>query len=100
MIRRPSQIIRSKLTSLVEEDQRVYHCQREFLLFLEQRGDLKRIKIPVSPALAITEICHRTRSASESGVLLQKPTVGQLHLLVHLYGTDQRVAADIGLDDS
>ncbi|MCH8278710.1 MAG: UbiD family decarboxylase, partial [Proteobacteria bacterium] len=100
MIRRPSQIIRSKLTSLVEEDHRVYHSQREFLLFLEQRGDLKRIKIPVSPALEITEICHRTIKQAGPALLFENPTGGNMPVLGNLYGTDQRVAAAIGLDDS
>ena len=100
MIRRPSQIIRSKLTSLVEEDHCVYHSQREFLLFLEQRGDLKRIKMPVSPAFEITEICHRTIKQAGPALLFENPTEGNMPVLGNLYGTDQRVAAAIGLDDS
>ena len=100
MIRRPSQIIRSKLTSLVDEDHRVYHSQREFLLFLEQRGDLKRIKTPVSPAFEITEICHRTIKQAGPALLFENPTGGNMPVVGNLYGTEQRVAATIGLENA
>jgi 4-hydroxy-3-polyprenylbenzoate decarboxylase len=100
MIRRPSQIIRSKFTSLVEEDCPVYHSQREFLLFLEQRGDLKRIKMPVSPAFEMTEICHRTIKQSGPALLFENPSEGNMPVVGNLYGTEQRVAAAIGLDDT
>ncbi|KKK45630.1 hypothetical protein LCGC14_3165170 [marine sediment metagenome] len=100
MIRRPSQIIRSKLTSLVDEDHRVYHSQREFLLFLEQRGDLKRIKTPVSPAFEITEICHRTIKQAGPALLFENPTAGNMPVVANLYGTEQRVAATIGLENA
>ncbi len=100
MIRRPSQIIRSKLTSLVEEDHCVYHSQREFLHFLEQRGDLKRIKTQVSPTFEITEICHRTIKQSGPALLFENPTEGNMPVVGNLYGTEERVAAAIGLESS
>jgi len=100
MIRRPSQIIRSKLTSLVEEDHCVYHSQREFLHFLEQRGDLKRIKTQVSPTFEITEICHRTIKQSGPALLFENPTGGNMPVVGNLYGTEERVAAAIGLENS
>ena len=33
---------------------------REFIAFLEQRGELRRITQPVNPVLEMTEICDRT----------------------------------------
>jgi 4-hydroxy-3-polyprenylbenzoate decarboxylase len=98
MIRRPSDIIRDTLTTLVEEDRPIFHSQREFLRYLEIRGDLKRVKVPVSPALEITEVCHRVIKKGGPALLFENPTDGQMPVVGNLYGTEQRVAAAIGLD--
>ena len=100
MIRRPSEIIREKLSTLAEADRPVYHSQREFLRFLEQRGDLARVATPVSPAFEVTEICHRTIRKAGPALLFENPTEGDMPMVGNLYGTAQRVAATIGLDDA
>ena len=100
MMRRPSEIIGAKLATLMEEDRPVYHSQREFLQFLEQSGDLKRVSVPVSPAFEITEICHRTIKQAGPALLFENPTEGNMPVIGNLYGTEQRVAAAIGLDDA
>jgi len=97
MIRRPSQIIQSVLASMSEEDRPVYHSQREFLRFLETKGDVQRIQAPVSPAFEITEICHRTIRQAGPALLFENPTEGNFPVVGNLYGTEQRVAATIGL---
>ncbi|MCA1924058.1 UbiD family decarboxylase domain-containing protein, partial [Buttiauxella noackiae] len=40
-----------------------YHDLRDFLELLEQRGELKRIAMPVDPYLEMTEIADRTLRA-------------------------------------
>jgi 4-hydroxy-3-polyprenylbenzoate decarboxylase len=100
MIRRPSDIIRETLTTLVEEDRPIFHSQREFLRYLENRGDLKRVQVPVSPALEITEVCHRVIKKGGPALLFENPTDGQMPVVGNLYGTEQRVAAAIGLDNA
>ena len=40
-----------------------YRDLRDFISGLEQRGELKRIQVPVSPKLEMTEICDRTLRA-------------------------------------
>ncbi len=100
MMRRPSRIIQSVLTSLSPEARPAYHSQREFLLFLEQHGDLKRIQSPVNPALEMTEICHRTIERAGPALLFENPTAGNMPVIGNLYGTEQRVAATIGLGDA
>ena len=100
MIRRPSRIIRSALSSLAQQDRPVYHSQREFLRSLEQSGQLKRVAAPVSPALEITEICHRTIRKAGPALLFENPTDSKMPVVGNLYGTAQRVAATIGLDDA
>ena len=97
MMRRPSQIIQSTLASLTEENRSIYQSQREFLRFLERQGDLKRIQVPVSPAFEMTEICHRTLKAAGPALLFEKPTEGNFPVVGNLYGTENRVAATIGL---
>jgi 4-hydroxy-3-polyprenylbenzoate decarboxylase len=99
-MRRPSEIIGAKLATLMEEDRPVYHSQREFLQFLEQGGELKRVSIPVSPAFEITEICHRTIKQSGPALLFENPTEGNMPVIGNLYGSEQRVAATIGLKNA
>ena len=100
MIRRPSDIIRERLTTLVEEDRPIFHSQREFLQYLEKRGDLKRVKVPVSPAFEMTEICHRVIKKGGPALLFENPTDGAMPVVGNLFGTEQRVAASIGLDNA
>ena len=100
MIRRPSQIIHSTLASWAEEDRPVYHSQREFLQFLEKRGDLKRVQTPVSPAFEMTEICHRTIKRAGPALLFESPTEGNMPVVGNLFGTERRVAATIGLKNA
>ncbi len=99
MMRRPSQIIRSTLTSLTDENRVIYHSQREFLQSLERQGDLKRIQAPVSPAFEMTEICHRTLRSAGPALLFESPTEGNFPVVGNLYGTGKRVAATIGLSN-
>ena len=99
-MRRPSDIIREKFATLVEEDRAVYHSQREFLHYLEAQGDLKRVKVPVSPAFEMTEICHRAIKTGGPALLFEIPTEGSMPVVGNLYGTEQRVAATIGLQNA
>jgi len=100
MIRKPSQFVRAKLATLVEEDRPVHHSLREFLQYLERRGELKRVNTPVSPAFEITEICRRTIKKAGPALLFENPTEGAMPVVGNLYGTSKRVAAAIGLDDA
>jgi 4-hydroxy-3-polyprenylbenzoate decarboxylase len=100
MIRKPSEIIRTKLMNLVEEDRPIFHSQRAFLQYLEKQGDLKRVKVPVSPAFEMTEICHRVIRKNGPALLFENPTEGTMPVVGNLYGTEQRVAATIGLENA
>jgi 4-hydroxy-3-polyprenylbenzoate decarboxylase len=100
MIRKPSQFVQTRLATLVEEDRPIYHSLRDFLQYLEQRDELKRINTPVSPAFEITEICRRTLEKAGPALLFENPTEGAMPVVGNLYGTDERIAAAIGLDDT
>ena len=48
-----------------------YRDLRDFISGLEQRGELKRIQVPVSPVLEMTEVCDRTLRAKGPALLFE-----------------------------
>jgi 4-hydroxy-3-polyprenylbenzoate decarboxylase len=75
-----------------------YHDLRDFLEQLERQGELKRIGVPVSPRLEMTEICDRVLRAQGPALLFEKPTGFDMPVLANLFGTPQRVALGMGED--
>lgn len=69
---------------------------REFLTFLEQRGELKRITAEVDPHLEMTEICDRTLRAGGPALLFENPKGHTMPVLGNLFGTPDRVAMGMG----
>ncbi|WP_185233520.1 4-hydroxy-3-polyprenylbenzoate decarboxylase [Teredinibacter franksiae] len=69
---------------------------RDFIELLEKRGQLKRIKHPVSPHLEITEICDRTLRAGGPALLFENVEGHTFPLLGNLFGTPERVALGMG----
>jgi 4-hydroxy-3-polyprenylbenzoate decarboxylase len=74
----------------------VYHDLRDFIAQLEERGELKRISVPVDPHLEVTEICDRTLRAGGPALLFERPKGAEIPLLGNLFGTPQRVALGMG----
>jgi 4-hydroxy-3-polyprenylbenzoate decarboxylase len=72
---------------------------RSFIAYLEEIGELKRVDIPVSPHLEITEICDRTLKAKGPAILFTQPSEGSMPLLGNLFGTPERVAMGMGSRD-
>ncbi len=77
-----------------------YRDLREFMAGLEQRQLLKRISVPVSPHLEMTEICDRTLRAGGPALLFEKPSGHQMPVLANLFGTVERVALAMGQSDA
>ena len=97
---RPSQRLRERLSSAMEtHDKPVFHSQREFLAALEAAGDLRRIRQPISPALEITEVCHRTLKQDGPALLFENPTGHTIPVVGNLFGSQHRVAQAIGLNN-
>lgn len=75
---------------------------REFITFLEKRGELKRIKAPVSADLEITEITDRIsklKSGQGNVALLFENVIGHaMPVLINAVGTEQRMAWALGLE--
>ena len=84
---------------MAQDARPVHHSLRHFLRYLEQRGELKRVETPVSPAFEVTEICRRSIRNDGPGLLFENPTEGSMPMVANLYGTGERVAAAIGLED-
>ena len=72
---------------------------REFIAFLEQKGQLRRIDVPVSRDLEITEIADRTVKSGGPALLFENVEGYDMPLVINLYGTHQRTAWALGVDD-
>ena len=71
---------------------------REFIAFLEQRGELRRIAIPVDPMLEISEITDRTIKSGGPALLFENPRGYDIPVLTNLFGSESRTAMALGLD--
>ncbi|MGV1016166.1 MAG: 4-hydroxy-3-polyprenylbenzoate decarboxylase [Fluviibacter phosphoraccumulans] len=80
----------------------IYHDLRDFIAQLEKMGELKRISMPVSPHLEMTEICDRVLRQGGPAILFENPTgfdgPHRIPVLGNLFGTVRRVALGMGQD--
>ncbi|MEH6568296.1 MAG: 4-hydroxy-3-polyprenylbenzoate decarboxylase [Halioglobus sp.] len=76
-----------------------YKDLRDFIAFLEQRGELIRIHTEVDPNLEMTEICDRTLRAGGPALLFENPKGFNTPVLANLFGTETRVALGMGADN-
>lgn len=73
-----------------------YKDLRDFLVQLENRGELKRVKAEIDPFLEMTEICDRLLKKAGPAVLFEKPKGHSIPVLGNLFGTPERVALGMG----
>jgi 4-hydroxy-3-polyprenylbenzoate decarboxylase len=64
---------------------------RQFLIQLEQRGQLKRITAPVDPDLEIAEIANRLLLAGGPALLFENVKGSSMPLAINVLGTVERV---------
>jgi 4-hydroxy-3-polyprenylbenzoate decarboxylase len=80
-----------------------YADLRDFVAQLEQQGELKRIDVPVSPHLEMTEIGDRVLKAGGPALLFTQPRQDtqsySIPVLTNLFGTPKRVAMGMGAND-
>jgi 4-hydroxy-3-polyprenylbenzoate decarboxylase len=76
-----------------------YHDLKDYLAALERAGDLRRVAVPVDPTLEISEIVTRTVRAGGPALLFEKPTRGEYPVAINLFGTHQRMATALGVED-
>ncbi len=72
---------------------------REFLGFLEERGELKRVSALVTRDLEITEITDRMVKSGGPALLFENVEGFETPVVINLYGTHQRVAWALGVED-
>jgi 4-hydroxy-3-polyprenylbenzoate decarboxylase len=75
-----------------------YRDLRDFIAQLEAIGELKRVKVPVSPVLEMTEIGDRVLRAQGPALLFENPAGHNMPVLANLFGTPRRVALGMGED--
>src|SRR6476646_7198112 len=76
-----------------------YSDLRDFVSQMQEMGELKRISLPVSPYLEMTEICDRVLRAQGPAILFENPTGHQIPVLGNLFGTPERVAHGMGIQN-
>jgi 4-hydroxy-3-polyprenylbenzoate decarboxylase len=72
---------------------------RDFLAVLEQRGELRKISAPVSPALELTEISRRVLAKDGPALLFENVVGHPQAVLSNLFGTRRRIGLALGTDD-
>ncbi|MCY4577770.1 MAG: UbiD family decarboxylase, partial [Chloroflexi bacterium] len=76
-----------------------YKDLREFIRFLDRKGELRRIKTPVSSELEITEIASRVITEGGPALLFENVDGGETPVLINMFGTHQRVAWALGVEN-
>ena len=71
---------------------------REFITLLEERGDLRRITVPVSCELEIAEVCDRVVKAGGPALLFENVQGYDMPVLINMYGTESRMAWAMGVE--
>ncbi|MDO8526924.1 MAG: menaquinone biosynthesis decarboxylase [Deltaproteobacteria bacterium] len=71
---------------------------KDFVAFLEERGELKRISFPVSSKLEITEIADRLVKKNGPALLFENVTGSPFPVLINAIGTEQRMAWALGVE--
>ena len=78
-----------------------YKDLREFIAELEKRNLLKRIKIPVSPELEITEITDRVSKFTDSrnvALLFENVRGYDMPVLINMFGSYERMSLALGVE--
>jgi 4-hydroxy-3-polyprenylbenzoate decarboxylase len=76
-----------------------YKDLRDFISQLENQGELRRVNVPVSPKLEMTEICDRVLKAGGPAILFENVPGYDMPVLGNLFGTPRRVALGMGQED-
>jgi 4-hydroxy-3-polyprenylbenzoate decarboxylase len=71
---------------------------REYLAFLERKGELRRITAPVNYELEITEIADRVVRSGGPALLFENVSGYDTPLVINMFTSDQRMAWALGVD--
>jgi 4-hydroxy-3-polyprenylbenzoate decarboxylase len=70
---------------------------REFMSALEARGELKRVRVPVSAELEVAEIADRAMKAGGPALLFEQVKGSSVPLAMNLFGTMERMCLALGV---
>ena len=73
-----------------------FHDLRTFLAHLDERGDLRRVTVPVSPELESTSFCLRALRQAGPALLFERPAGAHHALLGNVFGHPRRIEAALG----
>lgn len=76
-----------------------YRDLRDFIKYLEEIGELKRVKQVVSPDLEMTELCSMVLNNSGPALLFENTSEYDMPVLGNLFGTVKRVALAMGKEN-
>jgi len=77
----------------------VFRNLRAYLEALEKRGELRRVKVPVSAELEITEIADRMVKSGGPALLFERVVGKDFPVAIGLFGTRARTAFALGVED-
>ena len=77
-----------------------YRDLREFIAFLESKGDLRRISAPVSTELEMTEIAYRSLRADGPALLFEKVVGHGMPVAINLFCSERRMNWALGVEDA
>ena len=86
------------MESIWSKPHRSFADLREFLAFLDERGELKTIDTPLDPKLEITEVSRRVLARRGPALLFTRASARGIRVLANLFGTQERVAAALGME--
>jgi UbiD family decarboxylase len=75
---------------------------RDFLKILEEKGELARISLSVSPELEISEITQRVSKGPKDlnkALLFENAKESNIPVVTNLFGTHKRMALALGVKD-
>ena len=78
---------------------RRYRDLREYIAFLESKGDLRRIAAPVTWDLEITEIADRVVKQGGPALLFENVAGSTAPVFINMFGARQRMAWALGVED-
>lgn len=76
-----------------------YKDLRNFLELLKNKQELKKICLPFSPSLEITEVADRTLKMQGPALFFERPKNYEMPILCNLFGTSKRIAMAMGQDN-
>src|ERR1700742_1072535 len=68
-----------------------YRDLRDFIRALEEKGELKRVKVEVDPILEITEFADRAVKQGGPALLFEKPKGSDVPLLINAFASMRRM---------